>query len=174
MRLLNIFDSRATAAIRDLPVSYQPAMKGLTFVGEPVVVLSSGFIGFIVAVLRQQSAVEHAFAYAAIAFGLNVLLKMSLHRRRPYGQIIETLGLRSYSFPSGHAFGTVIFYGLMVYLDVKYLMRPWTIIIAAILTAVIVLIGVSRVYLTAHYPSDVLAGWILGSLSLLLIVSLAF
>jgi membrane-associated phospholipid phosphatase len=174
MRLLNTFDKRATAAIRDLPEPYKPLMTGVTFLGEPLVVLSVGFIGFIVAILQTRPAIEHVFAYAAIAFGLNILLKMSLHRRRPYGLIIETLGVRSYSFPSGHAFGTVIFYGLLAYLDIKYWARPGDIAIAAALTVLIVLIGISRVYLSAHYPSDVIAGWLLGSLSLLIVVSLAF
>jgi len=149
-------------------------MSGLTAAGEPVVVLGIGFIGFVLATLRSQSAVEHAFAYAAIAFGFNVLLKMTLHRRRPYGLIVQTWGLRSYSFPSGHAFGSVIFYGLLAYLDVKYLAHPWDIVLALALTALITLIGVSRVYLNTHYPSDVIAGWVLGSLSLPIIVSLAF
>jgi undecaprenyl-diphosphatase len=174
MQFLNNFDARLTKLIRELPEKYQPVMSGLSFIGEPLVVLSVAFAGFISAVGRHQTAVERAFAYGAIAFAINIVLKLLLHRGRPHGLIINTLGLRSYSFPSGHAFGTVIFYGLFAYLDLKYLSRPWNALIAGLLTLVIILIGVSRVYLGSHYPSDVAAGWLLGIISLSIIIALAF
>jgi undecaprenyl-diphosphatase len=174
MLFLNKFDNKLTSLIRDLPKYYRTLMSSLTFVGEPLVVLALGFAGFVFALQRKEPRVERAFIYAAIAFGLNTVLKLILHRRRPYGLVIKTLGLESYSFPSGHAFGTVIFYGLFAYLDLTYLGHIWNVIIAGLLWAFIFLIGVSRVYLGAHYPSDVLAGWLLGVLSLAVIIELAF
>ncbi len=149
-------------------------MTVLTIAGEPLVVVSLGVLGLLSASQHKQPAIEHAFAYGIIAFGLNTILKLLLHRTRPHGLIIRTLGLRSYSFPSGHAFGTVIFYGLFAYLDIKYLAHPWNTLIAICLALTVFLIGVSRVYLGAHYPSDVVAGWFLGVVSLAIINSLAF
>ncbi len=174
MGYLQRFDARATRLIGDIPDSYRPVMADLTFLGEPPVVLVIGLGGFLTAVHRQQSAITRAFIYAAVAFVINTVLKLVLHRRRPLGRIVQTLGVPSYSFPSGHAFGTAIFYGLFAYLDFRYLAQPAAGIIAGLLVLFIALIGVSRVYLGAHYPSDVLAGWLLGLISLLVVIALAF
>lgn len=174
MLFLNKFDNKLTAAIRDLPDTYKPLMSSLTWVGQPLVVITLGFIGYIVAWHRQQPTVEHAFIYAVIAFVLNIILKLILHRGRPHGLTIKTLGLKSYAFPSGHAFGTVIFYGLFAYLDLKHLDHPINALVAVMLSLIIFLIGISRVYLGDHYPSDVAGGWLLGLLSLIVVASVAF
>lgn len=67
------------------------------------------------------------------------------------------------SFPSGHAVTSVIVFGTLAYLIVRLeptiRMRRWTIAIA---TFLILLIGLSRVYLGVHYPTDVLAGYLAG------------
>lgn len=174
MGYLQRFDAKATGLISGIPPAFRPVMSVLTYIGEPPVVLTLGFGGFLSAIYHQQTAIARSFIYAALAFALNTLLKLALHRRRPHGRIVQTLGVPSYSFPSGHAFGTVIFYGLFAYLDVRDLNQPWASLIAGLLALVIVLIGLSRVYLGAHYPSDVLAGWLLGLLSLSAVAALAF
>lgn len=174
MLFLNNFDNKLTTAIRDLPEVYRPLMSSLSWVGQPLVVITLGVIGYIVAWHRQQSAIEYAFIYAVVAFGLNIILKLLLHRGRPHGLTIKTLGLESYAFPSGHAFGTVIFYGLFAYLDIKYLVYPVNILVAVMLGIIIFLIGISRVYLGDHYPSDVVGGWALGLVSLVILTALAF
>ncbi len=174
MAIFHRFDAKYTALIRGLPASYKPVMHRLSIIGEPVVVIAIGAAGFLSALQYSHKRVERAFIYALIAYGLNTVIKLLLHRPRPRGLVVETLGIRSYSLPSGHAFGTVIFYGLFAYLDIKYLMRPWNIVVAATITGLIFLIGVSRVYLGAHYPSDVIAGWLLGGVSLLIVCELAF
>jgi undecaprenyl-diphosphatase len=67
------------------------------------------------------------------------------------------------SFPSGHSLGSMVTYGLVAYFIVqarhKHPLRWLAIPVAALL---VLLIGCSRVYLNAHYPTDVLAGWALG------------
>src|SRR5690349_6918036 len=147
-------------------------MRGLSFVGEPALLLLIAFTGFLSASYHHHRPAQRAFMYAVIAFIINTLLKLSLHRRRPHGLVIRTLGIQSYSFPSGHAFGSVIFYGLFALLDIKYLTNPANIIIAALLWIVIFFIGVSRVYLGAHYPSDVIGGWLFGAISLSVVYQL--
>lgn len=174
MAYLRTFDRQLTAAIRGLPTSVRPFMAGLTFVGDPLVVAMVGFTGFVSAIQHQQPAVQRAFVYSAIAFLLNTALKLLLHRARPHGLIIKNFGIPSYSFPSGHAFGSIIFYGQFANLDLQYLAHPLNILLASVLWIVIFLIGVSRVYLSAHYPTDVMAGWILGVLSLVVVNTLAY
>lgn len=174
MGYLQRFDARATRLIGDIPEGYHLVMSALTFLGEPPVVLIISFGSFLTAVRHHQSSITRAFIYAAVAFAVNTVLKLVLHRRRPLGRTVQTLGVPSYSFPSGHAFGTVIFYGLFAYLDFRYLGQPLADIIAGLLILFIIFIGVSRVYLGAHYPSDVLAGWLLGLISLFAVIALAF
>lgn len=174
MALLEDFDKRGAGIVRSLPDGVRPLMEAFTFLGEPVVVGATATAGFISAVVREQAAIQKAFILGAVAFSVNTLLKLVLRRRRPYGRIVMTLGVNSYSFPSGHAFGSVIFYGLLAILDARYLARPWNILTAFFIWLLVGLIGLSRIYLRYHYPSDVLAGWALGGLSLLAVYLLAF
>ncbi|MGH7156633.1 MAG: phosphatase PAP2 family protein [Candidatus Saccharimonadales bacterium] len=174
MLTLKNFDDSVTATITDLPDSYRAMMSGLTLIGQPAIVITLGLVGFIWAWKHSQSAIEHAFVYGIIAFSLNTLLKWLLRRARPDELNVKTLGMQSYSFPSGHAFGTVIFYGLFAYLGIKYISNPVDILVATMMGVLIFLIGISRVYLGAHYPSDVVGGWLLGGISLLAVIGLAF
>jgi undecaprenyl-diphosphatase len=93
---------------------------------------------------------------------LNHLLKAGFSRPRP--QIVEwgTVALSS-SFPSGHAMSAAVVYGTVAYLAGRLQRRRFSrVLTMAIAFLVIVLISVSRLYLGVHYPSDVLAGVIIG------------
>ena len=92
---------------------------------------------------------------------LNILFKLFFARARPAlsEQLTPAPG---YSFPSGHAMGSAAFF-LALYLLVAQLAPRWR-ILAGILAAFFTLcIGVSRLVLQVHYPSDVLAGWALSA-----------
>lgn len=168
------FDQKYTARIRGWPEGLRPLMSTATYMGGPLIVLTMGAAGFIASLRRGQHVFTSAFVGAAIAFAINSGLKLVLRRRRPHNLRVTTLGIPSYSFPSGHAFGSLIFYGLFAYLDLRYLSHPLNYLLGVGLVSLIILVGLSRVYLGAHYPSDVAGGWILGGLSLLLIVFLVF
>jgi undecaprenyl-diphosphatase len=93
---------------------------------------------------------------------LNQLLKGLFERPRPYFEhplLIET----SYSFPSGHAMESFVVYGMLAYFAVLAL-RSWKARVAVVCGAalLVVLIGFSRMYLSVHYFSDVLAGYAAG------------
>lgn len=89
---------------------------------------------------------------------INIILKLIFQRERPIGyRLIEITG---YSFPSGHAMISMGFYGLLIYLIFHYIKNKTlrnSLIIINIL--IIILIGISRVYLGVHYLSDVLTGY---------------
>lgn len=98
---------------------------------------------------------------------LMFLLKLIFQRDRPLTPLLTAA--KGYSFPSGHALMSVTFYGLMIFLvwqNVKNIWARWILTIA--LAALINFIGVSRVYLRVHYASDVLAGFCVGLMWLLL------
>ena len=94
-------------------------------------------------------------------------LKYLFRRSRPLAPLLEQA--RGYSFPSGHALISFTFYGLLIYLtwqNVKNIWVKWSITLA--LALLIFVIGLSRVYLRVHYASDVIAGYCVGCMWLLL------
>ncbi|MDF2657296.1 MAG: phosphoesterase PA-phosphatase related [Paenibacillus sp.] len=99
----------------------------------------------------------------AVAFGLYKGLKSVFERPRPTADaLIEAAG---YSFPSGNALMSASFYGLIVYLLYRQWRRrnkaaAYTTVVAGIL--LILGIGISRIYLGVHYPSDIVAGFAIG------------
>jgi Membrane-associated phospholipid phosphatase len=93
---------------------------------------------------------------------LDNLLKIGFNRPRP--QIFEwgTYAASS-SFPSGHAMSSVVVYGTVTYLAARLQKRPASRLLTFACAAVVIaLISISRVYLGVHYPSDILAGLLIG------------
>lgn len=98
--------------------------------------------------------------------GLKYLIKKS----RPELMLIPETG---YSMPSGHATLSMIFFGMMIYLfkdEIKNTVKKYSFIIINIL--MIILIGFSRIYLNVHYLSDVIAGFVLGLICILIAIKL--
>ncbi|MDB5763040.1 MAG: hypothetical protein JWQ21_2035 [Herminiimonas sp.] len=88
---------------------------------------------------------------------LNVLMKLAFQRARPSFDN-PLLSLTTYSFPSGHAAGSALFYGILAaYLINRAKSWRWRIFIGAAALLFVALAGLSRIYLGVHYLSDVLA-----------------
>ncbi len=97
-----------------------------------------------------------------LSSGLNIILKNSIGRERP-PEIDRLVFADFYSFPSGHAMSAITFYGFIIYLCFILIKKAWLkYIIILLCITITILIGVSRVYLGVHYPSDILAGYIAG------------
>ena len=108
---------------------------------------------------RYWSAFRVVFA-SGLGGLVVVGLKALFARDRPLEQVVAATG---YSLPSGHAFAATVFYGMMVYLAFRLTERAWARALAAVAgLAVIVAVGLSRVYLNVHYLTDVVAGWLSG------------
>lgn len=89
------------------------------------------------------------------------LLKLLFNRPRPLLPLLEPA--QGLSFPSGHAMSSVTFFGLLIYYVFKRQKQPLVkVSLIALLTALILMIGISRVYLRVHYASDVVAGYCAG------------
>jgi undecaprenyl-diphosphatase len=102
----------------------------------------------------------------SIYLGKNILEKDRPHQFSYYQE-------NYFSFPSGHATISVAFYGLLIYFIFRNSssFKAW-IVLLSIAFAFWILIGISRLYLGVHYFSDVIAGYILGFLWLLLSISI--
>lgn len=106
--------------------------------------------------------------YLMVSAGLNNAFKLLLHGPRPFWVSSEVKPLTietSFGVPSGHSQNGVVVWGTVAHA----LKRPWA-WAAAVL--IILLIGASRMYLAVHYPADVITGWALGLIILLLLLRL--
>ena len=75
------------------------------------------------------------------------------------------------AYPSGHVFGSTVFFGFMGFLAVFYQMKKKFLVpLLALVTAILLLVGPARIYEQAHWPSDAAAGYLLGGLWLLVVI----
>ncbi len=95
-------------------------------------------------------------------------LKLMVGRPRPTADLVAVFQAEpGNSFPSGHAFLAIVFWGLLAYFALTRLKgRSLRMLTFSGLVVIIIWIGVSRVYLGAHWPSDVIGGYICGALFL--------
>lgn len=91
----------------------------------------------------------------------NIALKKVINRARP--SLEHLVSVNTLSYPSGHSMSAMAFYGFLIFLCVRYQMPQWMKTILIILLIILMLsIGISRIYLGVHYPTDVAAGFIGG------------
>ncbi len=136
-----------------------PIAKFITHFGGATCLLL--LTAIIVIVIRSKRIGIAIILNLLIATILNLVLKNILQRPRPneFRMIDET----GYSFPSGHSMISMAFYGFLIYLIYKYV-KNYNVKVALIilLSFLITLIGISRIYLGVHYTSDVLAGFLVA------------
>ena len=142
-----------------------PLIKVITWFGSATcLILLTLYILLIIKDKKEGFLVGINLCFITI---LNQLLKFIVQRPRPTAyRIINETG---YSFPSGHSMVSMAFYGFLIYLIHKNISnKTLKIILITMLSLLIVMIGLSRIYLGVHYLSDVLAGFLI-SLSYLII-----
>lgn len=107
-------------------------------------------------------------------FVVTALIKVLVARPRPPYYLLDPTDtfplIDQYSYPSGHVLFFVVFFGFIAYLAWFYPAGRARMIVPALCGALILLIGPSRVYLGAHWASDVLGSYIIGTLWLVLII----
>lgn len=153
------FDRKLSEAVAKLPESARAPLAVVTNMAAPGVLAFIFLVWFLL--FRNHAAVSGAllvFAFTPLA----EILKLFTRRTRPKTLYVENMKIKTYSFPSGHAYVSALIFSFAAYLCFQYLAAPLGIILATIFVVLIVLVGLSRVYLGAHFPSDVLAGWALG------------
>lgn len=166
------FDTVLTGYIQHWPGWLHTPMLVITNLGQPAVMTALAAAIMILAFRQAQMRIVYGLGFAVLAMGVNTLLKHFVHRTRPDTLYVSNMYFQTSSFPSGHTFGATVICGLLLCLSLKYLPAPWSYWVAMGLGVFVVLVGISRVYLGAHYPTDVIAGWLLGAIAVALIMVL--
>ncbi len=169
---VNEMDSAIIAWIQNMehPILTQIAV-GLSFIGsrDPVILLTIIVIVLSYRLLKHRMEIVLLIGVVLGSSILNLLLKLGFQRARPdLHRLVEITG---YSFPSGHSMAAFSFYGVLAYLLWRHIPSNtgrWMLVIIA--TVMILSIGISRIYLGVHYPSDILGGYLAACTWLALLV----
>lgn len=146
------------------PPWFQELARDITALGSPgvLVLVVIAALGFLVLSGNRRTA---AFLLASTSGGtvLSVLLKHFIGRPRP-DLVPHATQVFTASFPSGHAMLATVVYLTVSALLVRFLPnRALQLYLMAIAVTLCALIGISRIYLGVHWPSDVLGGWAAGA-----------
>lgn len=156
------------------------SLPGFETLMRAVSLLGSGWIALLLVVVAGLALIKFGLsteslvctAGTGLGWVVNMLLKMLIGRPRPDELLLRVAGEYHYlSFPSGHVVFFVEFFGFLFFLAYVLPKRGWlrrTTLIASFL--LISLVGLSRVYLGAHWPSDVVGAYLAGGIWLIVIV----
>ncbi|MEK7634974.1 MAG: phosphatase PAP2 family protein [Patescibacteria group bacterium] len=147
-------------------------MLVITYSGSYMIVSSVAFLSAVSFYIHKHTSRIFPFLIAIAGSTITTyLLKHILERARPAVEFMlypET----GFSLPSGHATGAMALYGFLFYIiwkhDKHYLKKPFMIL----LVALILLVGISRLYLGVHYFSDVLVGYAVGFVWILIAIKI--
>lgn len=144
-------------------------MEIITFFGSHYFLIPANLLVALFFLLTKKSRYSIKVSAIALSSVLIMLgLKLLFNRHRPLIPLLQPA--KGLSFPSGHAFMSVCFYGLLMIIIWKeekpHPVLKWTLLLIVI--ALLLSIGFSRIYLRVHYFTDVLAGFCIGSFWLLL------
>ncbi len=158
------FDATIMHAVLSLRTPFiTQFMMTITDIGSYGVFYGSIAILFFLFITRHKKEAILFFIIVLMGIGMNVILKGIVQRDRP--TLDPLLVLHDYSFPSGHSMDSFIFFATIAYFSYHFTKNKKISIIVSVLCFILIfLIGISRIYLGVHYPSDVLGGYIAGAL----------
>jgi membrane protein DedA with SNARE-associated domain/membrane-associated phospholipid phosphatase len=162
--LFYLFRSWRTPALDNL-------MLYVTLIGDKKVLLPA-VLGIVMwlAYLKRWNTFWHALALLVLTCGGIVVFKHLVHSDRPWGILHSP---ETYSFPSGHTTFAMVFFIATALLLTQNQTRRWKRIIYFFTGLLVGIISISRIYLGAHWFTDVLGGWLLSS-ALLMFIAISF
>lgn len=166
LQWVRVYDSTIGQFFNKLPRSLYRAMIVISLFGQPPftvgIVFLIGLWGWDVGNHRLLVA----SLLAMLGIMISSLIKFITERARPKSRYVDSMWFDTYSFPSGHASGSTIAYGLLTLTLVPSFSGLYIVALIVGFILASFLIGISRIYLEAHYPSDVTAGWLLGLITI--------
>jgi undecaprenyl-diphosphatase len=141
-------------------------MLAITYLGNPSSIVTLFLLSFLLLWWKNDYLEAKIFMLASLgALFLNVGLKLFFTKNRP--QLWDQLIIeKSFSFPSGHAIGSMVLYGFLGYLLANRYPKL-AVLIYGLTTILILSIGFSRLYLGVHWPTDIIGGYAIGFLWLM-------
>ncbi|MEO5910136.1 MAG: phosphatase PAP2 family protein [Pelobium sp.] len=149
-------------------------MKGISWFGQMWVSISLVSISSILFLLSRKKK-EAIFCMATLLIGLiTYLIKIAINRPRPGADMVRVIvDVQHQSFPSGHVSFYIVFFGFIAFLlyHDQLLDKPLRYIVISSCIFLILTIPISRIYLGAHWFTDVFGGFLLGSVYLGLLLT---
>lgn len=171
-RLLNL-DRAISQYITSLyPSGGSDIMERVTHIADPQILTPISVLIFLLLLWFRKSYEAILFGICMLGgLGIHFLLKQIIQRARPEEAF---LNIESYSFPSGHAMMSLLFFTFLIILSRREnknkLLRNTVIVLSVFM---FLLIGSSRIVLNVHWFSDVMTGWIMGALWLWISIRIA-
>jgi membrane-associated phospholipid phosphatase len=149
-------------------------MQTVSYLGETAVAVALMTIVVSTFALRRKWLETIFILSTTCGIFLTFVLKEFIHRARPFPLAESSSGfmqgINQYSYPSGHVLFFVVFFGFLAYLAWIHFAGKMRVIVITICSVLIVLIGPSRVFLGAHFASDVVGGYLIGTIWLILLI----
>jgi membrane-associated phospholipid phosphatase len=168
------FDAGLAESLRmQLPLPVLRGIVAVTHLGDLWWVAPAATLVALLLLLRRHWQLAGIWVIALLGIlPINGSLKAQFQRVRPlhdHGFIVEP----GWSFPSGHAFGSIVFYGMLAYALLRLLPQRFHRVVIAAAVLLIGVVGFSRILLQVHYFSDVMAGYAAGAAWLVLCIGAA-
>lgn len=172
----NVFDN-IDIKIYDFIISFKSDFntyffKIITFLCSIKFIALMCIISLLLTLIKKDKSYLLIMLVSIISSVVNLIIKNIIRRDRP-DKINWLITESNFSFPSGHSMMATVFYGFLAYLLYKSKINKNVKVIVLIMTFILILlIGISRIYLGVHYTSDVIGGFLWGSTLLILIIGL--
>ncbi|MEH7072422.1 phosphatase PAP2 family protein [Neobacillus drentensis] len=158
-------DEQVAGLFSHVPESVIPFFIQITVMGDKIGIGVAALLALVWLLLKKRNLLGAAVLALSLGIGNEVskILKDAFQRPRP--DLEHLVYVKSYSFPSGHAMVGMIVYFMIAYLLLEEAKsRAGKVTIAVITAILLLLIGASRIILHVHYPTDVIGGYALGYL----------
>lgn len=172
MAIINTIDETVYNLIISLMSRNMTAvMIFISYLGSAITLITLTIA--LIILLKNKRDAKYIAINLIVVFLLNRILKLIIARPRP--SVLRLVAEDGYSFPSGHAMVSMGFYGFLIYLiftNIKNKKIKYSLVI--LLTLLILFIGISRIYLGAHYFTDVIGGFIIAVIYLIIFVKFLY
>jgi hypothetical protein len=162
-----VFDSSIYETLMGFRCSFlDNFFKAITWFGNPMTII--GLIVIFIAIFRNKDSLLLTIS-ALDSVIVNSIIKHIVKRDRP--NILRLVSESGYSFPSGHAMISVCVYGFLFYLAMVRIKNKYLRWVSCLILGFLILgIGISRIYVGVHYASDIIAGYALAGIEIILLI----